>query len=63
MSMRLKVLAPPPSEEGSVDAEDDYWHRDADTPCDPINEKDHYVHHSLCPLFSVKASLRGEEKK
>ena len=49
MFMRLEVLAPPPSEEGSVDAEDDDWHRDADTPRDPVDEEENTVHHSLYP--------------
>ena len=62
MSMRLKVLAPPPSEEGSVDAEDDDWHRDADTPRDPVDEEENTVHHSLHPLSSVKVCLFEEEK-
>ena len=63
MSMRLEVLAPPPSEEGSVDAEDDDWHRDADTPRDPVDEEENTVHHSLHPLSSVKVCLFEEEKK
>ena len=63
MSMRLKLLAPPPSEEGSVDAEDDDWHRDADTPRDPVDEKENTVHHSFYPLSSVKVCLFEEEKK
>ena len=63
MPMRLKVLAPPPSEEGSVDAEDDDWHRDADTPRDPVDEEENTVHHSLHPLSSVKVCLFEEEKK
>ena len=61
--MRLEVLAPPPSEEGSVDAEDDDWHRDADTPRDPVDEEENTVHHSLHPLSSVKVCLFEEEKK
>ena len=61
--MRLKVSAPPPSEEGSVDAEDDDWHRDADTPRDPVDEEENTVHHSLHPLSSVKVCLFEEEKK
>ena len=63
MPMRLKVLAPPPSEEGSVDAEDDDWHRDADTPRDPVDEEENTVHHSLHPLSSVKVCLFEAEKK
>ena len=63
MSMRLEVLAPPPSEECSVDAEDDDWHRDADTPRDPVDEEENTVHHSLYPLSSVKVCLFEEEKK
>ena len=63
MSMRLEVLAPPPSEEGSVDAEDDDWHRDADTPRDPVDEEENTVHHSLHPLSSVKVCLFEAEKK